>query len=96
LRDKTAEYRTHVLEFVLFFLLTLIVWGDGDLIRYLIEGKRPTAGQFLWVAGGYAVVWTAASVLCEHLGGLFRRVLSVELTQPTAAIVEEPAAEAGD
>jgi hypothetical protein len=57
------------LEFIFFFLVTAFVWGEIDLFRFLIFGRKPVADRFLWVFGCYSVVWMIA-VCVSNFGQL--------------------------
>ena len=91
MRSKLIEIRTHVLEFILFLLATLTLWGDADLCRYLITHQKPTEHQFLWVVAIYAVVWTIAGLLRDLAPGVYKRIQTLELSQQPA-IEQQPEA----
>lgn len=74
LRSQVAEYCTHLFEYVLFFILTLFVWADGDLLRFLVERKRPGAEEFLWLLFGYSIVWILAGLLREPVAAWILRL----------------------
>lgn len=63
LRSRASECCSHLFEFLLFFILTLFAWADGDIVRFLIEHKKPTTTEFLWLLCGYSVVWILTGLL---------------------------------
>jgi len=65
LRGSGAEYRTHVYEYALFLVLTLIIWANLDLLRFALTRTRPGATGFLWVSVGYTAVWMASWIVRE-------------------------------
>lgn len=54
---KMVVFRNRVLEFMVFFLVTAIVWGEIVLCRFLVLGKKPAGSRLLWVLGCYTLVW---------------------------------------
>ncbi len=72
LRDRVAEYRVHFGEYLLFFVLTLIVWANVDLARFLLLREKPAAAEVLWAAAIYTAVWMAVWVVREMASGLAR------------------------
>ena len=57
---EAAEFRNRVLEFIVFFLATALVWGEIDLCRFLIFGRKPMVDRFIWVFSWYSLVWIIA------------------------------------
>ena len=72
MRGRVAEYRVHFGEYILFFALTLIVWANVDLARFLLMREKPAAVEVLWAAASYTAVWTAAWAAREAASWLAR------------------------
>jgi hypothetical protein len=72
LRSRAVEYRTHVCEYVLFLVLTLLVCADVDLMRFLISRKGPGGAEFLRLLAGYTAVWLLALPVRALVGGVAR------------------------
>lgn len=88
MRSSFVEFRTHVIEFILFLFATLVAWGDADLCRYLILHKKPTEHEFLWVVALYSALWIIGSLLRDPIASFYNRIQTLDLDQP--AIEQQP------
>ncbi len=89
LRGSGAEYRTHVYEYALFLVLTLIIWAHVDLLRFALMRTRPAATGFLWVAAGYTVLWMASWIVREVATAMPRALEEEGRSEPTGVTGQE-------
>ncbi len=57
--------RIHLGEYLLFLVLTWIVWAGVDVMRFLLMRTEPGPRGFEWTLGGFTFVWMAAWLVRE-------------------------------
>jgi uncharacterized membrane protein len=55
-------------------ILTLLMWANVDLLRFLIERKTPGLGEYFGVCCGYSLVWILAGLVRQPVGELATRL----------------------
>ena len=84
---EAAEFRDRVLEFIVFFLATALVWGEIDLCRFLIFGRKPMVDRFIWVFSWYSLVWIIA--ICASNFDRIRKALEEPSIESLQLSVEQ-------
>jgi hypothetical protein len=90
LSERLVVFRNRVLEFLVFFVVTAIVWSEVDFCHFLIFGKKLAGDRLLWALGCYCLVWMIGVCVSNNMERLRRMFAGSGIESLQLSVAQDP------
>ena len=88
--ERLVVFRNRVLEFLVFFVVTAIVWGEVDFCHFLFFGKKLAGDRLLWALGCYCLVWMIGVCVSNNMERLRRMFAGSGIESLQLSVAQDP------
>lgn len=88
--ERLVVFRNRFLEFIVFFVVAGMVWGEVDFCRFLIFGRKLAADRLVWALGWYCLIWIIGICVSNNMDRLRRVFAGPGIESLQLSVAQDP------